>query len=123
MMKPAHLMTASDGALLDTRVGHTDTLRPNYERHHTVIHTVADLKATLRAGPYAWPGGYPLYFVTATGETLSFEGVRDWFAACVNDINDHSRDRIVGCAVNWEDMDMTCAITNARIPSAYGTID
>jgi hypothetical protein len=59
--------------------GEWPLVRENYCRHHREIRTVADLKATLRAGPYAWPGGYALYFVTADGATLSFEAVRQEF--------------------------------------------
>jgi hypothetical protein len=37
---------------------------------------VSELKSILRAGPYAWPGGYPLYFLTIDGGTLSFAAVQ-----------------------------------------------
>jgi hypothetical protein len=30
----------------------------------------------LEAGPYAFPGGYPRFFITADGEALSFESAR-----------------------------------------------
>jgi hypothetical protein len=66
-----------DGALYS--VPGRRMIRPNYRRHHTVIRTVSDLKATLRAGPFAWPGGYAVYFVTADGALLSFDAVREEF--------------------------------------------
>ena len=46
-------------------------IRKNYEKHHKAITGVDDLKATLRAGQWAWPGGYPLFFITSDGAALS----------------------------------------------------
>src|SRR5258708_12352856 len=41
--------------------------------------TLAEIKGLLRAGQYAWPGGYPLYFITSDGAALSFGTVRaEW---------------------------------------------
>jgi len=34
------------------------------------INTVKDFGEALRNGPYAWPGGYPLFFITADGGAL-----------------------------------------------------
>lgn len=68
-----HLFACSDGALYDTRVANWNKLpplRPNYSRHHREIGTVADLKASLRAGPYVWPGGYEVAYLTADGACL-----------------------------------------------------
>lgn len=45
-------------------------------RHHRTIVNGLQLRETLRAGPYVWPSGYPLYFVADDGEALSFESVR-----------------------------------------------
>ena len=39
-------------------------------------YTVADFDADLDH-PYAWPGGYPRYFVTNDGEALSFAAAKD----------------------------------------------
>jgi hypothetical protein len=36
---------------------------------------VSELKSILRAGPYAWPGGYPQYFIAGDGNALSFAAV------------------------------------------------
>ena len=94
--------------------------RQNYRLHHTEIRTLADLKATLRAGAYTHLGCYPLYFLTADGDTLSFDGVRQDWRTIVWDYNNLPRQRIVACDVNWEDVDMICAITGEPIPSAYG---
>lgn len=67
---------------------------------------------------YAWPGGYPLYYVLSDGESL-----------CSNCMNDASNPIHVGppndgwsvddCAINYEDGQLYCAHCNERIESAY----
>ena len=80
MTCPNHLFLSDcDGCLYDTRDpewSKNPPLRANYAIHCGSIKSVADLKATLRAGGFAWPGGYPLYFVTSDGGALSFATVR-----------------------------------------------
>jgi hypothetical protein len=83
------------------------------------------IKQTLRAHPggYAWPGGYPLYWVTADGGALAWEVVRAQWCEIVQ-AHLH-KDRRCGwyveaCDVNWEDTDLYCDHTGARIESAYG---
>jgi hypothetical protein len=84
--------------------------------------TLSEIKAALRNGPYAWPGGYPLYFVTSDGGALSFEAVRDnWREIASAHIR---RDEtcgwhIAGYEINWEDSDLLCDHTGERIESAY----
>ena len=84
-------------------------------------YTTKDLKAQLRAGEYAWPGCYPLFFVTSDGAALSFKAtranLRSVFDSMQNGIDDGWR--IVGCDVNWEDASLFCDHTGERIPSAY----
>lgn len=93
-------------------------------------YTLADIKARLRAGAYAWPGGYPLYFITDDGAALSFAAVRaEWRQIVWAHLTERScgltvaRDtgwHIAGCEVNWEDEDLFCDHTGERIESAYG---
>lgn len=118
------------------RLSHRDNiLAGHYSRHdiiatkqwplaytHNHINSVRQLKETLRAGPTAWPGGYPLYFITADSEPLSFASVRE----CLREImeamtNDHGAPswRIVGCEINQEDPNLYCSHSNERIESAY----
>ena len=70
---------------------------------------------------YAWPGGYPLVYILADGETLC--------PKCANGENgseastDSDADaqwRIVGQDVHWEGEPETCAHCNTDIESAYG---
>jgi len=89
-----HLFVSSDGALFDTRRADWSAtpLRADYRRTHREINTTIELRATLRAGPCAWPGGYPLYFITDDGEALSFETVRAEYRQCAysarNEVSD-----------------------------------
>ncbi len=41
------------------------------------IQSPAEFLEVLEKGPYAWPGGYPLYFVMADGEALSFAAAKE----------------------------------------------
>lgn len=103
--------------------GQSEPVRKNYRYSHAAIGNVADLKATLRAGCYAWPGGYPLYFITADGAALSFETVRREFRLVADAIrrrDNTSGWRVIACDVNWEDDDLTDADTGKKIESAYG---
>jgi hypothetical protein len=129
MKLPDHLFVSStDGALYDTRVPHwhmKPPLRPNYNRGHRDINTTHDLRAALRYGPYAWPGGYQMYFITDDGAALSFEAVRQEYRQVAYAIRHQLRDgwRVVGCDINYEERDLFCAHTNERIPCAYGDDD
>ena len=103
--------------------GHLDVVRSNYRWTHARVESVADLKATLRAGGCAWPGGYPLYFVTADGGSLSFSTVRREFrlvADAIRRCDNTGGWRVIGCDINWEDDSLTDADTGERIPSVYG---
>ena len=69
---------------------------------------------------YVWPGGYPVYYVTADGGTL-----------CPDDANTAEREGlandpddlqwyIIAQEINYEDDGLRCDHCYARIPSAYG---
>jgi hypothetical protein len=86
-----------------------------------MTYTVEQFEADL-AEPYAWPGGYPRYFVAHDGEALSYAAATENKAQIVDDIREceNSGWRVIGCEINWEDTELYCAHTNKRIPSAYG---
>jgi hypothetical protein len=125
MTLPAHLFVSScDGALYDTRVPHWSSLPPlraNYRRGQRDIASAADLKAALRHGPYAWPGGYPLYFIASDGEALSFDSVRESLREILGAIQDQDNSgwRVIACDVNYEDTELYCAHNGKQIESAY----
>ena len=84
---------------------------------------LSEIKARLRDGAYAWPGGYPCYFITSDGATLSFESAHENWREIVG--AHLRRDRSCGwhvaaCAINWEDSDLYCDHSGKRIESAYG---
>ena len=97
-------------------------LRENYCLTHRKISTVADLKATIRAGQYAWPGGYPMFFTTSDGSALSFEAVEQEFSQVVHSIRNRVNDgwRVVACDINYEDTNLVCEHTGKPIESAHG---
>lgn len=110
-------MLYHDGSLEVERSG---VVRANFLAHHTNIASVADFKATLRAGQYAWPGGYQLFLLTGDGETLSFEAARSEYRQIVYSIQRKLNDgwRVVACDVNYEDAEMICAHTGKPIPAS-----
>lgn len=126
MTLPSHLFASeSDGALYDTRAAdwsRAAPLRAVYRSHHRDIATTAQLRATLRAGAYAWPGGYPLYFITSDGAALSFDSVRAELGQVLRSIAGRHSDgwRVVACDINYEDSDLRCDHSGERIPSANG---
>lgn len=87
-----------------------------------MTYSIASLKSQLRDGPYAWPGGYPKYFVMGDGEAMSFSAVRDNFKEICRAMLCQwgNRDcQVIECEINWEDDALYCAHTGERIESAY----
>ena len=83
------------------------------------------LKETLRAGRYAWPGGYPTFLFTDDGGVLCHDCARDNFRDIVDAIKSHSRNgwRVEGHDVNWENPWLTCDHCGSYIESAYAERD
>ena len=90
---------------------------------HARINSVRELKETLRGGAYAWPGGYPMYLVTADGGALHFACVREnyrWVVDAIADTNKYSNGWcVVGCKINEDDHDLTCDHCNKKIEASY----
>lgn len=84
------------------------------------IHTSKDLKEALRHGPYAWPGGYPVYFATSEGYTLSFQTVKDNYKNVLRSVRHDLSDgwRVIGMDINWES-ELYDDYTGKQIESAY----
>lgn len=85
------------------------------------INTVSDFRKAYRAGPYAWPGGYPVFFVTSDGGALSFKAAKQERRNILEAIAHKQNDgwRVVASEINWEDPDLLCDHTGERIESAY----
>ena len=41
------------------------------------ISTIGDFRAALKEGPFAWPGGYPLFFICNDGAALSYDYAKE----------------------------------------------
>ena len=89
--------------------------------------TVAAFNEALANGPYAWPGGYPLFFVMGDGEAMSFkacEAERERIAAELADTEHGDAEwSPIALKINWEDAALYCVHTNERIESAYADDD
>lgn len=85
------------------------------------INTVDEFNAALEAGPYAWPGGYPLFFLMSDGETMSYKAAEENADQVREAIADGSGCgwRVVAVEVNWEDADMVCCHSGEPIDCAY----
>lgn len=82
---------------------------------------VKEFIASVRAGKFAWPGGYPKFWITYDCEALSYEAVRSNALQIARAIKHNTRCswQVIACDINWEDPDLYCSHTNARIESAY----
>lgn len=92
-----------------------------YRRDWAPVGTVAWFLGTLSHGRYTSVGGYPKYWLTSDGATLSYAACLANCGRICRSIRDNDNDgwRVVACDVNWEDPDMHCDDTGERIESAY----
>lgn len=89
-----------------------------------LIKTISDFRKAVRNGPYAWPGGYPLYWIMADGEACAFKvaqrGSQERRAMLEALRDDSAEDwRPIALEVNYEDDDLWCAHRGEKIESAY----
>ena len=84
-------------------------VREQYNYHHRNITIPRELASTIRAGKYAWPGGYEVFFITSDGGVIchSCTVAKYWNIAdsVRRDIDDGWR--IVGaeCSANIDNID------------------
>lgn len=83
--------------------------------------TLQEIKERLRAGAYAWPGGYPLFFITTDGAALSFKAVRqEWRQIAYSHIHDIGDGwQLAAVDINYEDDNLYCDHTGEKIEAAY----
>lgn len=109
-----HFFTSnSDGGLYDTRNpqwSRNPPLRAVFKRHYREITSAAEFKSTLRAGAYAWPGGYPLAFLTSDGALLCFDCARKEARNIFDSIGRRANDgwRVVACDTVEDDNSAYC---------------
>lgn len=88
------------------------------------INSISDFRRAVRNGPYAWPGGYPLYWLMADGEACAFSVGKSkrrnmLQALCDRDVRRTDGWLPVALEINYEDATLYCAHTGERIESAY----
>jgi hypothetical protein len=86
------------------------------------ITTISEFRAAMRSGKYAWPGGYPRYFITSDGAALSFEAAKQERRNILEALRDNATGsgwHVCAVDINWEDGTLTCDHTGKRIESAY----
>jgi hypothetical protein len=86
------------------------------------IKTIQDFRRAIRNGPYAWPGGYPLFFLMADGGVISFAAAKAERRQILEAMSGQGWGDMwtpVAFEVNWEDSCLICDHSNARIESAY----
>lgn len=86
-----------------------------------IINSISDFRIAIRNGKFAWPGGYPCYFITSDGSALSFEAARKERRNILDSIANNHNDgwRVIGLDINWENDNLYCDHTGKRIQSAY----
>jgi len=89
--------------------------------------TLRELEAIVPNGTadsYAWPGGYPIYYVCNDGEVLCPSCVTKEYVQIKESTLTGSHDgwELAGRDINWEDPDLYCAHCNKRIESAYAEV-
>ena len=85
------------------------------------ISTIEDFRAALKGGPFAWPGGYPLFFLCNDGAALSCEYAKENANLIEGSITEKDNTGgwlVIACEVNWEDSMLYCE-GGKRIESAY----
>lgn len=68
---------------------------------------------------YAWPGGYPMFYLTADDGILCPECANGRRGSEAGSKHKDVQWRLVACDVNWEDDCMYCDHCNGKIESAY----
>lgn len=66
---------------------------------------------------YAWPGGYPVFYITSGGDALCPPCVQEELNQCIDP--DSGGWLVTAHGVNWEDPHLYCDSCSARIESAY----
>lgn len=85
---------------------------------------LTQVKTALR-NKYAWPGGYPLFLVMDDGAAVSIDAARaQWRDIVAAHLAGDVRTgyTVANIAINWDDADLYCEISGARIESAYAEV-
>jgi len=71
--------------------------------------------------PYAWPGGYPLFAITADGGYLCKDCVKANAKLIIGSTRRNLADgwAVLAVTVNWEDTDLVCDNCGKSIEAVY----
>jgi hypothetical protein len=72
---------------------------------------------------YAWPGGYPVFYITSDAGTLCPGCATDAEEEGLTTDPNDPQWYIVAGEINWEDADLYCDHCEVRIESAYAESD
>lgn len=88
-----------------------------------IINTLSDLRAAMRIGQYAWPGGYECFFVADDGEPIcrpcAWENKSQLIDSIAHNHRDGWRVTAFECSANYDSVG-NCAHCNRNL-SAYET--
>lgn len=125
MSLPEHFfISSSDGALCDTRRPNwaSHPIRETYQRTFTEIKNSQQLRATLRAGCWAFPGSYEMFLIMSGGESLCFNCARKEYRQLSQAFAPHVRHsdwKVVATGITCDqDEPEVCAQCN-KFMSAY----
>lgn len=117
----ARFFIGSDGHLYDTAMDNwwKKPIRKDYSKHFREIETPAQLKASLREGPYAWPGGYDLYFICSDGGVLchpcTTKNIRNIIYSMISRLRDGWWVVHQACTNEFDDYQLICDNCNKVI--------
>lgn len=81
-----------EGDLYSEKLGYSEPLRTNYAKHQHDITCGLELRSSLRAGDFTFPGGYPVMYITDDGGILCPDCVRDNFQSVIWSIRNQCSD-------------------------------
>lgn len=89
-----YFFVSDNGSLYDTRKqdAFTQPLRGVYARTFCKIDNGLQLRASLRAGQWAWPGGYEIYGITSDGACLCMNCIRDNYRLILDSVRNKFND-------------------------------
>jgi hypothetical protein len=83
-------------------------------------HMFGDITANGGTLPsFAWPGGYPLYYLCADMGTLCPDCANQKNGSLASELEDDKQWKLIGYDVNYEDGDLNCDHCNKKIEAAY----
>lgn len=81
---------------------------------------VRQLTRQLRLGKYTPIGSYPIFFITARGGALSYDGIKENIWLVLRAVRDGEAGLSpVACDINYENTTLQCELTEESIEAAY----